>query len=68
MDKEEIDNKVDKEDEDMQSTLKEKPVDLKTALKKISSKTPILSGPKGKIKLDPSNKDHREWYEDDGAK
>ncbi len=57
-----------KEEKDMRSTAKQKPLDLKSALKKISSKAPVLTGPKGIIKLDPKNKSHRDWYEDDGDK
>lgn len=34
--------------------------------KKIGSKIPVLGGPKGKIKLDPQNEDHKDWYEEEG--
>ncbi|MCL4440768.1 MAG: hypothetical protein M1609_09345 [Firmicutes bacterium] len=64
MDKDE--NKSSKEEDNMQATAKQKPLDLKVALNKISSKTPVLSGPKGMIRLNPKDKSHKDWYEDDG--
>lgn len=68
MDKEKISNKKIKEGEDMQATLQKESTDLKISLKKIGAKIPFLGGPKGKIKLDPQNEEHKDWYEDDGEK
>ena len=66
MDKNE--NKSGKEGDNMPATAKQKPHNLKAALKKISSKSPALSGPKGMIRLNPKDKNHKDWYEDDGDK
>ncbi|MHB8126569.1 MAG: hypothetical protein ACYDEJ_13190 [Desulfitobacteriaceae bacterium] len=47
----------------MPSTAKKIPQDNNNSvLKKISSKTQILTGPKGMIKLNPKDPSHKDWY------
>ncbi len=59
-------NRGGKEEDIMPATAKQKPLNLKAALNKISFKTPVLSGPKGLIRLNPKDTSHKDWYEDDG--
>mgnify|MGYP000845325133 CR=1 FL=1 len=53
-----------KEEKDMPALPKKVEIDRQSALNKISSKTPILDAKKGKIKLNPENPSHNDWYED----
>lgn len=61
-------DKSSKEEDIMQVNAKQKPLNLKAALNKISSKTPVLSGPTGMIRLNSKDKGHKDWYEDDSNK
>lgn len=47
---------------------KNESINIKSSLKKISSRLQVLEGEKNKIKLNPKNKLHKEWFEDDGVK
>ncbi|MDR3601017.1 MAG: hypothetical protein P4L49_11155 [Desulfosporosinus sp.] len=59
-----IDGPLKKEEKDMSAIPKKVEIDRQSALNKISSKTPILDAQKGKIKLNPENPSHKDWYED----
>ena len=59
-----IDEPLKKEEEGMPAIPKKVEIDRQSALNKISSKTPILDAQKGKIKLNPENPSHYDWYED----
>lgn len=62
------DKKSQKEGLNMPATVtKNENIDIKSSLKKIASKLPILEGKENKIKLDPNDKHHKEWIEDDGV-
>jgi hypothetical protein len=54
-----------KEDKKMQQILEREIDDIKLSMKKLSSKIPIIGGPKGKIRLNPEDENHKGWYEDD---
>lgn len=55
---------LEKEEKVMPATLKKGNLDHQSALVKISSKIPVLDAKKGKVKLDPNNPNHKDWYED----
>jgi hypothetical protein len=43
---------------------KKSQIDHQSDLNKISLKAPILDAKKGKVKLNPDNPRHKDWYED----
>lgn len=53
------------EDKDMSTTLNKKYSHLKNKLNSISANAKSLEGKDGMIELDPTNKDHVGWYEDE---
>ena len=64
MDKDKKKIPLNKEENDMLAIPKKDNFDRQSILNKISSKTPILEAKKGKVKLNPDNPNHKDWYED----
>lgn len=55
---------LNKEEKDMPAIPKKSQIDHQAILDKISLKSPILDAKKGKVKLNPDNPSHKDWYED----
>lgn len=53
-----------KGEEEMPAIPKKEQIDRQSVLDKISSKIPILQAKNGKVKLNPNNPNHRDWFED----
>ncbi|KUO53153.1 MAG: hypothetical protein APF76_03680 [Desulfitibacter sp. BRH_c19] len=55
---------LDKEEKKMSAIPKKVQIDRQSILDRISSKTTKLNAKKGKVKLNPDNPSHKDWYED----